>query len=169
MTSDSPNLLNADIFRVEVFPKVSQQERTAERSPELTSPYLKVKNIRSTDPVVVRGDYIVHATYKRKENVTAPEQIERRAQPQPAAHVNGTIVAIEEGSVLCELELAEGPQRIRLARGLFPEGIEYAAPIQLRMEEIDGIRRPIVELRDVQRSGEIEAIRARVDRLISEL
>lgn len=76
----------------------------------------------------------------------APEQYELYRN---TAEVAGSVLAIEEESVLCELYLAQQTTNIWLPRSLFPVSIYYGCPIAVGIDESQGIRRPYVNLRSV--------------------
>ena len=83
--------------------------------------------------------------------------------------VDGTVIGAPADSIECELNLPGGVHRIRLPGALFPEATAYGSPFRLRLEEVGGIRQPIVELRVPARTPEQEAALDRIADMINQL
>ena len=85
---------------------------------------------------------------KRLRIVSA--QVARPAAREAVARsVDGVIGKYDDVSVTCELRLATGTVAVQLPRSLFPEELRYGLPISLSLDEVGGIRRPVVAVRRV--------------------
>lgn len=64
-------------------------------------------------------------------------------------YVEGVVLSNDEISVRCELTVNGKVVEIQLPRSLFPESITYGLPINLKMVDEGGIRRPLITLRKI--------------------
>jgi hypothetical protein len=76
---------------------------------------------------------------------------ETRQIPESLKTVNGTVLATDEDSVTCEVVSNGRRLEIKLLRDLFPKAPVFGMPFALRMENSDGILRPVIETRDTMK------------------
>lgn len=90
------------------------------------------------------------------------------APAQAKNYVTGVIVSYDEISVKCEMNVDEKVVSIQLPRSLFPEVIHYGLPINLKVIEEDGFRRPVITLRKIDEKSTAD-IAAEFDSILNAL
>lgn len=63
----------------------------------------------------------------------------------------GSVVSFDDESVICEVSSGAGPMRVALPRCHFPEDVRFGLPIEISVETVQGIRRPVVRLRATEK------------------
>lgn len=72
------------------------------------------------------------------------------AAPAPATAAPGTVIAIEEGSIACEIVIPSGTITVNLLPDLFPESPTFGMPFTLEMVEVRGIQQPRIVGRKIE-------------------
>jgi hypothetical protein len=118
-----------------------------------------------------------HIGWGKRANVLKKRDVGERVQnivPMRRSNaqqekVSGTVLKVEDVSVLCEVELYAGHIHINLPRCLFSEEIYYGMPIAISFEEGEsGVRKPSVSSRQIDAESlrqENEEMRALVEKL----
>jgi hypothetical protein len=83
---------------------------------------------------------------------TKPARVSQQAVlPEPQNVLDGAVLAVEGETVLCELFTGPNPIAIRLPLVLFDFPLTRGTPFKLSIEEQNGVKRPVVVAREVQR------------------
>lgn len=80
---------------------------------------------------------------------------------------NASVLSFDESTVLCVVEAMSGELRIHLPRVHFPEQLSYGMPLSIGVEEVDGIRRPVIRSRNPTKLHDAES--AKLRKLIDEM
>lgn len=105
------------------------------------SPQLGAKPSTQTSVDNARGSFRVIVPTPLKE--TTPQQLPLLQRD----YVDGCVLHLDPASVLAELIAGDDTVKIRLPRALFPDGVVFGQPFRLRLETGNGMRRPVVQLR----------------------
>ena len=89
------------------------------------------------------------------------------APPVPSGAAIGTVIAVDDDSVICEVQSANGAMRVALPRCHFPERARFGLPISIAVESVNGIRRPVIRERVIETRN--DALTSEVDRLLESL
>lgn len=104
------------------------------------------------------ADYLATPIQKRTESTSKNDAATLvlvsgdRPEPQQAQlalqkqSVEGSVIGLEEASIICEIQLERGLVRIALPRTFFPSDVSYGSPISISIDESSGVRRPVVTL-----------------------
>lgn len=127
-----------------------------------TSENGKDEAIKSTKVGLVHDFFIV----KKREPITRSTSVSNIGVQRES--VSATVLADDDVSVLCEVELRTGTVNISLPKSLFPKDIYYGMPISIRFEEdASGIRKPSISMRQIDSDllqQENEEMRALVEK-----
>jgi hypothetical protein len=92
-------------------------------------------------------------TVIKQEDIAALSAVTPQTKSVKKSEVAGSIISIEDISVVCEVYLESSQERtmiVRLPKSLFPEDIFYGTPITITYhKDLSGIRRPGVTLRKI--------------------
>lgn len=85
------------------------------------------------------------------KTITTEEKIkdEKLSEQEYKNDVNGSVLRVEDVSVICELYLNEESVEINLPRSFFPDNVYYGVPINLSIDESSGFRTPVIKIRQV--------------------
>ncbi len=95
-----------------------------------------------------------------------------KAEPTKSVHpqqsqVAGAVLQVDGVSVKCELQVDARNVQVQLPRALFPETISWGQPIWLKMIEVDGIRQPIITIRQAD-AEKFKGLKAEIDDILGE-
>lgn len=88
-------------------------------------------------------------------------------RPKGRNFVDGTVLAVGDNAIECELVISNRPDRITLHRDLFHGNVVTGMPFRLEVSEEDGIRKPRILPREIRANSHPE-LRAKIERLMRE-
>jgi len=83
--------------------------------------------------------------------------------------IDGTVLLIKEMFITCEFYTKNDIVKVDLPKSIFPNnGINFGTPINLRLDEISGITKQIISIRNIPDKDKLKGIEE-IDALINEL
>jgi hypothetical protein len=90
-------------------------------------------------------------------------------QPELAANqpAEASVLSFDESTVTCAVQASVGELRIHLPRAHFAGALAFGMPISIGVEEVEGVRRPIIRMRNVneREDGESVALQKLIDQM----
>jgi hypothetical protein len=91
----------------------------------------------------------------------------KEAQQRAARAIEATVLGISDESIFCEVRGDNAMLRVNLPRALFPNDVHTGTPVAIRMENVGGVRTPVISQRQIApvddpRIAEMDAL---IDRL----
>ena len=77
-----------------------------------------------------------------------------KQEPLVDGGAEASILAIDDGSVMCEVFSSGGAMRVSLPRSYFPEKLVFGMPMSIGVVEVEGVRQPVVRLRQQRNSND---------------
>lgn len=127
-------------------------------------------SVRSdTEATVRRGD--VYELAVDRADVHRDETRDLSATATQATSLRGVVVAVEEGSYVCDLQLPSGDTtRVRLAKGLFPpEEMLFGDTMSITIQDVNGIRTPVVRKERPSNTPDRQTRLVRIAEMIQQL
>jgi hypothetical protein len=92
----------------------------------------------------------------------------KEAQQRAARAIEATVLGITDESIFCEVRGDNAMLRVNLLRALFPTDVHTGTPVAIRMENVGGVRTPVISQRQIApvddpRIAEMDALIGRLE------
>ncbi len=167
MTTDSLKILDDDKWATnesKIPFRFETTSGTIENKPvEISNTAFSIPKKSMAASSSITGTQITYKTDDQIEGIQTEIQSVNKIKK-----LNGCVLQVDEASVQCEVYVVDKTVNLRLPKSVVPENIKFGSPISITIDETNKYSRPIVSLREPDKS-KMKQFTEKMDELINSL